>query len=276
MKKIISLVFGIVILLIALAAAAFADNPIKLIVNGYEIKPDISPQLINGRVMVPIRWAAEALGVDVQWDETANAVRINSSQYPSHKPLSKEQIETIIQAQGEYKDSYYVEGLSYEFTNIDNDADWEILAKIDGTVHLGNFFIFDMDSSGDYKLIAEQDWKVENWYFGDPIEIDGKKLFKLVTRTGGTGVDVFTVHLWYLDQGQFKEAWQGTLRERSMLAGPETFYMKLGGYQVDTEAKRLYTWETFHRLEQDGVTPKGDVKTGTAIYKFNGTVFILD
>lgn len=276
MKRKLLVVFGIFVLLIALATAAFADKPIKLIVNGYEIKSDIPPQLINGRTMVPVRWVAEALGADVQWDEPVNAVRINSSQFPSPKPLSKEQIKTLIQTQGKHKDSYYVEGLSYDLANLDDDANWEVVARIDGAVHLGNFFIFDKDLNGDYKLTAEQDWKVEHWYFDDPVEIDGKKFFKLVTRTGGTGVDVFTVHLWYFEQGKFKEAWQGTLKERSMMAGPENFHMKLGGYQVDVEGKRLCAWETSYRLDQDGVTQKGDLKTSTTIYSFNGAAFIPD
>ena len=46
----------------------FAASPIKLIVNGQEIKPDVPPQIINGRTMVPVRWVAEALGANVQWD----------------------------------------------------------------------------------------------------------------------------------------------------------------------------------------------------------------
>ena len=150
MKKKWLAVIGVVILVSIFATAALASNPIKLIVNGREIKPDVAPQIINGRTMIPIRWVAEALGADVKWDEHANAVRINSSQCPIYKPLSKEQIETIIQAQGKHKDSYYFDGLSYDFVNMDDDADWEIVAKIDGAVHLGNFFIFDKDSSGDY------------------------------------------------------------------------------------------------------------------------------
>ena len=167
MKRKWSIVAGTLILLVAMATTAFADKPIKLIVNGYEIKPDIPPQLINGRTMVPVRWAAEALGADVQWDERAGAVRINSSQCPSPKPLSKEQIESIIRSQGKHKDSYYLDGLSYDLANLDDDADWEIVAKIDGTVHLGNFFILDKDPGGDYKLAAEQGWKVEHWYIDD-------------------------------------------------------------------------------------------------------------
>ena len=68
---------GAVILTVALATVAFAAGPIKLIVNGQEIKPDVPPQIINGRTMVSIRWVAEALGADVQWDSKKQQVKVS-------------------------------------------------------------------------------------------------------------------------------------------------------------------------------------------------------
>lgn len=76
MRKRWLIVTGAVVLTIVLATVAFAANPMKLVVNGQEIKPDVPPQIINGRTMVPVRWVAEALGADVQWDETSRTVRI--------------------------------------------------------------------------------------------------------------------------------------------------------------------------------------------------------
>lgn len=71
------LVIGCTILsTLVLVSIAFAAGPIKLIVNGQEIKTDAPPQLINGRMMVPIRWVAQALGADVKWDAQNNAVII--------------------------------------------------------------------------------------------------------------------------------------------------------------------------------------------------------
>ncbi|MDD3365364.1 MAG: hypothetical protein PHZ03_10320, partial [Syntrophomonas sp.] len=193
--------------------------------------------------------------------------------------MTKEQIAAMIQTQGKQdKDSYYIEGLSYDVADLDDDADWEIVAQIDGAVHLGKCFIFDKDAGGDYKLITEQDWKVEQWDLAYPLEIDGKKVFKLVTRTGGTGVDVWIMHLFYLDQGSFIEAWQGTLQERSVFKN--NWFQKVCGYQVDlhSENQRLYAWETTiqYQLEPDGVTPQGEIKTDTTtkVYLFNGSTFI--
>lgn len=80
MKKKWLIVFGAVFLVAALATVGFAANPTKLIVNGQEIKPDVPPQIINGRTMVPVRWIAEALGADVQWDEENKIVWVNTPQ----------------------------------------------------------------------------------------------------------------------------------------------------------------------------------------------------
>jgi len=264
-----------VILLSTFTVMAFAADPIKLIVNGKEIKPDVPPQLINGRTMVPIKWVAESLGADVQWDgETVNITSLFST---STGLIDKQQVAEWIKNQGKTdKDSYFMEGLSYDVVNIDADNELEVVAKIDGAVHLGQFFIFDKDSAGEYRLITEQDWKVETWDFDNPLEIEGKKIYKLVTRTGGTGIDIFTVHLWYLEQGKFSEAWQGVLLERSMSLTPETYYKKVGSYQVDEEGKQLYAWETTHQLGEDGVTPIGDFKTYTKVYLFNGTTFMQE
>lgn len=80
MKKNLLILTGVVILAVALTTVALAANPIKLIVNGQEIKPDVPPQIINGRTMVPVRWVAEALGADVQWDEENKVVWVNTPQ----------------------------------------------------------------------------------------------------------------------------------------------------------------------------------------------------
>ena len=79
-----NLIVGIYVILAVsiFATIAFADNPIKLIVNNREIKPDVVPQVINGRIVVPVRLIAEALGAEVQWDEKQRIVRLNLGEIP--------------------------------------------------------------------------------------------------------------------------------------------------------------------------------------------------
>ncbi|WP_244262691.1 stalk domain-containing protein [Thermoanaerobacter siderophilus] len=55
MKKRLVLVISAILMVSFFTVIAFANSTIKLIVNGSEIKPDVPPQIINGRTMVPIK-----------------------------------------------------------------------------------------------------------------------------------------------------------------------------------------------------------------------------
>lgn len=78
MKKLTAI--GIVLLLCSVTFTAYASNTIKIFANDKEIQSDVLPQIINDRVMVPIRFIAEELGADVQWDEHTNSVYIKDEQ----------------------------------------------------------------------------------------------------------------------------------------------------------------------------------------------------
>ncbi|TDA68881.1 MAG: hypothetical protein D9V47_06305 [Clostridia bacterium] len=47
---------------------------INVVVNDFLLSPDVSPELENGRVLVPLRPIAEALDAAVRWDASARAV----------------------------------------------------------------------------------------------------------------------------------------------------------------------------------------------------------
>ena len=74
-KKAFLLVLALSLVLTATIAMASVEE-IKMYVNGKEIKSDVSPVMQENRVLVPVRFVAEALGCDVQWDEAKNAVII--------------------------------------------------------------------------------------------------------------------------------------------------------------------------------------------------------
>lgn len=79
-QKIKYLASGIIIGSLLSSTVAFADNPIRLFVNGQEIHCDVPPQNINGRVMVPARFVAEPLGATVEWNGDNNAVVIKGKE----------------------------------------------------------------------------------------------------------------------------------------------------------------------------------------------------
>ncbi len=77
----ISLLIAVSIIVFSIPQVTLANQPIKLSVNGEEINTDILPQIINGRVMVPARWVAEALGAKVHWGEETKTVEISTQNW---------------------------------------------------------------------------------------------------------------------------------------------------------------------------------------------------
>lgn len=60
-------------------------------VNGQAVKLDVAPVVINSRALVPVRFIAESLGADVQWDAKTNTVLIDqaSGQQQTTPPAPK-------------------------------------------------------------------------------------------------------------------------------------------------------------------------------------------
>ncbi|KAB2336675.1 copper amine oxidase N-terminal domain-containing protein [Cytobacillus depressus] len=58
-----------------------AASPIKLEVDGWVLYTDVSPQIVNGRALVPIRVISEQLGASVHWEAKTKKITIkNNSQ----------------------------------------------------------------------------------------------------------------------------------------------------------------------------------------------------
>ncbi len=55
-----------------------AASSITLEVNGLAVRTDVPPAMKDGRVMVPLRWVAEALEAKVHWDREKRAVLIDT------------------------------------------------------------------------------------------------------------------------------------------------------------------------------------------------------
>ncbi|GAB7387759.1 hypothetical protein BSNK01_15960 [Bacillaceae bacterium] len=68
---------GIAALAVGIAGSALADPPIKLVVDGEKVESDVPAQILNGRMLVPLRTVAESLGATVRWDEKTRSVEIS-------------------------------------------------------------------------------------------------------------------------------------------------------------------------------------------------------
>lgn len=78
MKKLLSAMISVILLLGGLTAV-YGEENIKLVVNGKIM--EISPIMMNDRVLVPIRTISEALKSDVAWDQENKAVTIFDGEY---------------------------------------------------------------------------------------------------------------------------------------------------------------------------------------------------
>jgi hypothetical protein len=192
--------------------------------------------------------------------------------------ISRDEVAAWITKQGVEKDTsaYYLDGLSFELANVDQDAEPEVLARIDGGVHLGVFFLFDKQSDGSFTLIFERPWHVYSWNL-TPIEVDGpegpKQLYQIISRTGGTGVDVKEAHLMYMnDSGVWTEAWSGTLKTRSIFQDNE--HLVMGGYQLNDDNGQLIYWQTVTDVNLNSNEQVGDSLTTTKLFEMVQGLFV--
>lgn len=80
MKKLIAIVLTLTAIFSTFAVtASAADNPLTVTVDGSAVTfPDQQPVIKNSRTLVPVRFIAEALGYEVEWDEKNNAAVIDN------------------------------------------------------------------------------------------------------------------------------------------------------------------------------------------------------
>ncbi|GGH22568.1 hypothetical protein [Paenibacillus segetis] len=195
---------------------------------------------------------------------------VNVEKQQSSEALSLEQVKDLIRKQGIDGEDYW-NGLSYLEVDLDGDNEPELVAAINGGVHLGVFYIFDKTSPGKYQLLAEKGWKVASLDFGAPIEVGEKQLFEVVEMTGGSGISVRIAHLMDIQHGELVEVWQGTLKEMNAMLGG-SYYVIAGSFQVVNDI--LYAWQTRSELEDDAVTVKGEPITTVKMYTYDGSQFV--
>ena len=68
-KKLYILLTTILVLSFGIFTNVYAESPVKININGKEVKTDVDPYIKNGRTMVPVRFISEALGAEVKYGE---------------------------------------------------------------------------------------------------------------------------------------------------------------------------------------------------------------
>ena len=79
MKRTFLFITVLVIMVTTLATTAFAQLPLRVVVNGDRVEfPDEHPFIDdNGRTQVPVRFISEALGAEVEWNGSTKTVTIS-------------------------------------------------------------------------------------------------------------------------------------------------------------------------------------------------------
>ncbi len=77
-RILIIIILAVVMLSGAITFSGQATEGVAVFVNGKEIVTDTPGQIINGRVMVPVRFVTEALGGKVEWNDLHKRVIITT------------------------------------------------------------------------------------------------------------------------------------------------------------------------------------------------------
>jgi len=203
----------VLVLMLVLSTAVLAFDPIKLVVNGQELSTDVPTQLINGRTMVPVRWIAEALGAEVQWDGNTRTVMINTKS-DNDQFRVKQRIDLLEQA--------FICSTPEETINLWADG----LKTRNGALQFAQF-------SPELRNTYQQEFEDLNWVTGvsspwvesyniiDKIlRADGsyefKIVFKLETSTGWAGIETYKAAASNLGQGG-ADKWMITKLDKNLI-----------------------------------------------------------
>lgn len=74
MKRITVSLLLILLLIMVLPLSVTAQENITVLIDGLSLKSDAEPMIYNNRTLVPFRSIAEAMGIEVQWDELTRRV----------------------------------------------------------------------------------------------------------------------------------------------------------------------------------------------------------
>ncbi|OWZ82681.1 stalk domain-containing protein [Natranaerobius trueperi] len=98
MLKKSSIIFSLLFLLVLSSSVMATPEDITLEVNGSTIEPDVPPQIIDSRTMVPLRVISENLNTYVEWDSSTQSVLIVESGTNINNPLTsaREEITIIV------------------------------------------------------------------------------------------------------------------------------------------------------------------------------------
>jgi phosphate transport system substrate-binding protein len=80
-KKIISLLFSLILMISLVPSALAADAAITIKIDGATVSSDTAPVVEKGTTLVPVRVITEYLGADVTWNSTSRQATVKTAGY---------------------------------------------------------------------------------------------------------------------------------------------------------------------------------------------------
>lgn len=100
MKKILTIITGVLIILLFMSGV-YADDNIAIIIDGKTVKFDTSPIVKNDRLLVPMRTIFEELGAKVEWDESTGTVTATKNAEYCSIAINSNTLHTGIRSNGD-------------------------------------------------------------------------------------------------------------------------------------------------------------------------------
>ena len=91
MKKLFSLLVAILVLTSFFQGIVYANEDIKVVIDGELLSFDVPPQIVNGRTMVPLRGIFEYFGAEVTWLPESQAIRSSSGNFRMYMNVGNNQ-----------------------------------------------------------------------------------------------------------------------------------------------------------------------------------------
>lgn len=74
MKRILSVIFLVLTMIVIYPLITPAQEPVSVFVNGFSLESDVLPIIQNGRTLIATQAIAEAMDIDISWDDQTRTV----------------------------------------------------------------------------------------------------------------------------------------------------------------------------------------------------------
>lgn len=126
-----------IIAAVCFSMSVYAEEPIKIVINGNTVEPDAAPYIEDGTTMVPLRIIMENLGANVVWDGKEQSIRITKDDVNirlqiNNKTAMKNGVEIELRVAAALKNSRTFVPLRFIAESLGADVEWDSKSRTAG------------------------------------------------------------------------------------------------------------------------------------------------